>query len=70
MDKSDVEEQRMKKIQVSDSQGGPVVLQELRNLRSAVQVDMKCVQERQVELTQKWATTRTGMKRRKEVSLN
>ena len=68
MEKCDAEEQKIKKAPTSDSQGRPSVLQELRALRGGVQSDMKSIQERQVELTQKWASARTGMKRRKEVS--
>lgn len=67
MAKVNMEEQRVKKSQMQESEGWTSVPQELPNLRGGVQLDMKTVQERQVELTQKWASVRTGMKRRKEV---
>ncbi|KAL5107304.1 Spectrin beta chain [Taenia crassiceps] len=66
MGKVDMEEQRAKKSKMQESEGWISLPQELSNLRSGVQMDMKTVQERQVELTQKWASVRTGMKRRKE----
>ncbi|VDM16022.1 unnamed protein product [Hydatigera taeniaeformis] len=66
MDKINSEEQRVKKSQMEESQGWTSIPRELLNLRGDVQLDMKTVQERQVELTQRWASVRTGMKRRKE----
>ncbi|KAL5964605.1 Spectrin alpha chain [Taenia solium] len=66
MDKVDMEQQRVKKSRMQESEGWTSVSQELPNLRGGVQLDMKIVQERQVELTRKWASVRTGMKRRKE----
>ncbi|VDK20324.1 unnamed protein product, partial [Taenia asiatica] len=66
MDKVDMEQQRANKSRMQESEGWTFVSQELPNLRGGVQLDMKTVQERQVELTQKWSSVRTGMKRRKE----
>ncbi|KAH9280373.1 Spectrin beta chain, non-erythrocytic 1 [Echinococcus granulosus] len=66
MGKVDTEEQRVKKSRMQESDGWTSVPQELLNLRSDVQLDMKTVQERQVELTQRWASVRTCMKRRRE----
>ncbi|VDN97776.1 unnamed protein product [Rodentolepis nana] len=64
--KIDVEEQRLKNTEMPESRGWLQISPELRSLQGAVQLDLKTVQDRQTELTQKWATTRTGMKRRKE----
>uniref|UniRef100_A0A5K3EEV8 PH domain-containing protein n=1 Tax=Mesocestoides corti TaxID=53468 RepID=A0A5K3EEV8_MESCO len=61
MDKIDTEKQKAEKA----SEWIPVA-KELRDLGSSIKVDTKAIQERQAELTQKWATTRTGMKTRKE----
>ncbi|KAM7541962.1 hypothetical protein Aperf_G00000017227 [Anoplocephala perfoliata] len=66
MSKIDIEEQRVKKANIPESQGWLPVSRELNQLRGGVQSDMRTVQERQAEVTQKWATARTGMKRRKE----
>ncbi|VDL15838.1 unnamed protein product [Hymenolepis diminuta] len=66
MNKIELEGQRLKNADMQESRGWLQVSPELRSLRGGVQVDVRTVQDREAELTQKWATARTGMKRRKE----